>query len=168
MKKQDSVLRSKKNYYVDIAMFLPFLIMLFTGVIMLGYHAGKPYSEVTLNLDGNLWINIHIVSAVFSLVVLATHLSLHLGWFKKLFSGKLKNKYWVSNLVLVIIFSLVTMTSLVPLLILGESDTSIMMLGIHNKLGLLLIVSLVIHLLSYLKWFTNMTKKVFGKNPDNR
>jgi hypothetical protein len=162
MKKQDSVSKSRKNYYVDIAMFLPFVMMLITGVIMLGYHAGKQYSETTLGIDGNFWLKAHIVSAIISLVMLAIHLSLHISWFKKLFSGKQKNKYWVRNLILVIIFSLVTMTSLVPWLIMGESDASSLMLGLHNKLGLLLIVILGIHLLSYFKWFTGMTRKIFG------
>ena len=156
--------KSKRNYYVDIATLLPFLLLLFTGIIMLIYHTGKPYSETTLGLDGDSWLNIHIVFAVISLVMISIHLYLHLNWFKKLFTGQLKNKYWLRNLMLVVVFSLTFLTSLIPWLFLEESNTATMMLGIHNKLGLLLIVFFVIHLLGYFKWLINMTKKVMGRN----
>ena len=154
----------KANYYVDIATLLPFLLLLFTGIIMLNYHTGKPYLETTLGKDGDFWLNTHIVFAVISFIMITIHLSLHLKWFKKLFTGKLKNKYWIKNLILVIVFSLTFLTSSIPWLILDESNTSTMMLGIHNKLGLLTIIFFVIHLLSYFKWLVNMTKKAFSKN----
>lgn len=144
-------------------MLLPFLLLLFTGIIMLIYHTGKPYTETTLSYDGNFWLNTHIVIAVISFVLITIHLSLHLSWFKKLFSGKLKNKYWVRNLILVIVFSLTLLTSSIPWIILEESDTETLLLGVHNKLGLLLIIFFGIHLLSYFKWLVNMTKKAFNK-----
>lgn len=156
--------KSKRNYYVDIATLLPFLILLFTGIIMLMYHTGKPYSETTLGIDGDFWLDAHKVFAVISFVMITIHLSLHLNWFKKLFTGKLKNKYWTRNLIMVIVFSLTFLTSSIPWLILNESNTATLMLGIHNKLGLLLIIFFFIHLLSYFKWLVIMTEKPFDKN----
>lgn len=161
MKAQNNMSKSKTNYYIDIATLLPFLMLLFTGIIMLIYHTGKPYLETTLGKDGDFWLDTHIVFAVISFVMISIHLSLHLNWFKKLFTGKLKNKYWIKNLILVIVFSLTFLTSVIPWLIIDETNAATMMLGIHNKLGLLLIVFLVIHLFSYFKWLVNMTKKVF-------
>ncbi|NPD47682.1 MULTISPECIES: DUF4405 domain-containing protein [unclassified Lentimicrobium] len=164
MKTKNNSSKAKRNYYIDIAMLLPFLMLLFTGIIMLIYHTGKPYPETSLGLDGESWLKIHVVSAIISFVLVGIHLSLHLTWFKKLFSGQLKNKYWVRNLILVIVFLFTLLTSFIPLLFLGESDAAKMMLGIHNKLGLLLIVFFFIHLLSYFKWLVNMTKKAMIKN----
>jgi hypothetical protein len=164
MDAQNKLSKSKNNYYLDIAILLPFLLLLFTGIIMLMYHTGKPYLETTLGIDGDFWLNIHIFFAVISLVMISIHLYLHLNWFKKLFTGKLKNKYWVRNLILVVIFSLTFLTSFIPLLFLSKSNTATMMLGLHNKIGLVLIIFFVIHLLSYFKWLMNMTKKVFRKN----
>lgn len=164
MKTKNNNSTSKRNYNVDIAMLLPFLMLLFTGIIMLIYHTGKPYPETTLGLDGESWLKAHVVSAIISFVLVGIHLSLHLTWFKKLFSGQLKNKYWVRNLTLVILFLFALLTSFIPLLFFGESDEAKMMLGIHNKLGLLLIIFFVIHLLSYFKWLVSMTKKAFNKN----
>lgn len=156
--------KSKRNYYIDIVALLPFLLLLFTGVIMLIYHTGKPYCETTMGKDGYFWLDTHIVFAVISFIMIIIHLSLHLNWFKKLFTGKLKNKYWIKNLILVIVFSLTFLTSAIPWLFLDESNTATLMLGIHNKLGLLLTIFFVIHLLSYYKWLLNMTKNAFNKN----
>ena len=164
MQTQNNLSKSRRNYYVDIAMILPFLLLLSTGIIMLIYHTGKPYSETTLSIDGGSWLNIHIFFAVITVVIISIHLYLHLNWFKKLFTGKLKTKYWVRNLILVIIFSFTFLTSFIPLLFLSVSNTATMMLGIHNKLGLALIIFFVIHLLTYFKWLVNMTKKAFNKN----
>lgn len=163
MKTHKSISKSRRNYYVDMVVLLLFLILLSTGIIMLSYHAGKPYSEFILNKDGNFWLNTHIVNAMITFVMISIHLSLHLNWFKKLFSGKQKNKYWIRNLILIIIFLSTTLTSIFPWLVLGESNTASMLLGIHNKLGLLLIAFFVIHLLSYSRWLINMTKKVLKK-----
>ncbi len=155
--------KSRRNYYVDLAALLPFIMLLFTGIVLLMYHSGKPIGENTLGHDGSFWLNIHIVCAVISLVMIGVHLSLHLSWFKKLFTGQLKNKYKIRNLVLVVLFLLTTITAVVPMFISEESNAAAVMLGLHNKIGLLLIIFFVIHLLTYFRWLVGTTKKVFGK-----
>lgn len=162
MKVQNKISRSERNYYVDIATLLPFFLLVVTGIIMLVYHTGKPYSESILNKDGDFWLITHIIFAFITFAMITIHLSLHLNWFKKIFSGKRNTKYWISNLILVMLFLSTTLTSLFPLLILEESNATGLMLGLHNKIGLLLIVFLVIHLFSYFRWLINMTKKLFG------
>lgn len=164
MKAQNKQAMSKRNYYVDIAILFPFVFLLFTGIVMLRYHAGMPTSETLLGNDAHFWLNTHIFSAIASFVMIVVHLSLHLGWFKKVFSGSIKNKYWIRNLVLVILFLLTILTSAVPWLFLQESSFADALLGIHNKLGLLLIVFFAIHLLGYSRWLINMTKRVFVNN----
>ena len=163
MKTQNKLSKGKRNYYVDVAALLPVLMLLFTGIVMLMYHTGKPYSETTLSQDRDCWLNAHILFAVISMVMIGGHLSLHLSWFKKLISGRLKNKYWVRNLILVIVFLLATLTAVIPWLILEDSKSAEMMLGIHNKLGILLTLFFVVHLLGYSKWLVSMTKKVISE-----
>jgi len=160
MKSQNSISKSRRNYYVDIASLLPFLLLLITGIIMLQYHAGKPVLENTLGQNAEFWLPVHVILAIITVILISIHLFLHLSWFEKLFSGKLNNKFWIRNLTLVILFLLTTITSFVPLLILGESNATGLLLGLHNKIGLLLIVFFVIHLYSYFGWLVNMTKKV--------
>lgn len=161
MSNQNTISKSTRNYYVDIAMILPFIMLIATGIIMLIYHTGLPYKETTLGLNGYFWTDIHKVFAAISLILISIHLYLHIDWFKKLFTGKLKNKFKKRNLTLVIVFLLTAITSIIPWLILGDTEGAKLFLGIHNKLGLLLIVFFAIHLLGYFKWLTNMTKKVF-------
>lgn len=163
MKAENKLSKARRNYYLDIASLLPFLLLLFTGIIMLMYHTGKPYLETTLGRDREFWLNTHIVFGVISFVMTTIHVSLHVNWLKKLFTGKLKNKYWIRNLILLIVFSLTILTSAIPWLILDESNTASMLLGIHNKMGLLLIIFFVVHLLTYSKWLVNMTKNALKK-----
>ncbi|HKM45782.1 MAG TPA: hypothetical protein VJY12_10030 [Dysgonamonadaceae bacterium] len=163
MKTKSSLPKSRKNYYVDIAALVPFLMLLFTGIIMLMYHTGTSKLENILSRDGHFWLNTHIAFAIISSMIILVHLSLHLNWFRKLFSAK-RNKYWFRNLMLVILFFVTAFTSFIPLLILEESTASSMILGIHNKFGLLLIAFFIIHLLSYSKWLISTTQKVFIKN----
>jgi len=162
MNKQNNLSKSRRNYYVDIAIFLPFLLLLLSGIIMLGYHTGSPYSETIFNKDGYFWLNTHIILAIIASGTITIHLSFHVKWFKKLFSGQPKNKYWIRNLALFFLFSSTIITSVIPWLCLDESKTTSILLGVHNKIGLLLIVFFIIHLLSYFRWLTNMTKIVFG------
>lgn len=160
MNKKYKLSKTTKNYYIDITAFLPFLLLLITGIIMLVYHTGKPYSETILNLNRAIWLNIHISFAVISFVLITIHLSFHLNWFKKLFSGKRKNKHWIKNLTLLILFFLATITAVFPWLILDENETSNLLLGLHNKIGLLIIIFFIIHLFSYYKWLISMTRKL--------
>ena len=162
MEMQNKISKSRRNYYVDLVALIPFIILIITGLILLAYHAGKPYNELFLSNDGYFWLNTHIVFAVITFVMIGIHLSLHLNWFIKLVTTNLKNKYWFRNLMLVLVFLLTVLTSATPWLFLGESNASKLLLGIHNKLGLLLIAFFLIHLLSYYKWLLKMTKKIFG------
>lgn len=157
MKKIRKSSKVKRNYYVDIASLFPFIILLFSGIIMLSYHGGKPYSESVFALNGNSWLNIHIVSAIVSFITITIHLILHKEWFKKLFSKDKKNKYWIRNFLLFIVFLATVLTSIIPPFFIDNSELSTLILGLHNKFGLLLILFFIIHLLTYFKWIINMT-----------
>lgn len=161
MKGQNKFSKSEKNYYVDIVSLLLFLILLFSGIIMLGYHAGKSATQSTLNFSYDFWMQTHIIFAVISFVAICIHLSLHINWFKKLFSGKTNNKHWVSNLILIFLFLITTLTSILPWLNIVNSDYKSLLLGIHNKFGLLLLIFFVVHLFSYFNWLVNTTRKIF-------
>lgn len=163
MKKTNNQSKSTRNYYVDVIAFLPFLLLLITGIIMLGYHGGKPYDSETLGFDGNVWIFIHKTLTVIAFPIVMLHLILHFDWIKKLFTLKLKNKHRGTNVVLFLIFLICSLTALVSWLVLGDSETGNLLRGLHNKFGLLLIVFFVIHLISYTQWIVGMTKRILKK-----
>lgn len=152
--------KSKSKGYVDLATLVSFLMLVFTGLIMLAYHAGKAYPETTFGYDGLFWLSAHRVSAVFTIVATTFHLCLQGSWFRKLLSGKPKNKYWMKDLTLMILFFITTLTSVIPWLVLGASRASTALLGVHNKLGLLMIVFLVVHFHDKKTLFTARLAKI--------
>ncbi|WP_075602842.1 DUF4405 domain-containing protein [Saccharicrinis aurantiacus] len=164
MKEPNKLQKAKRNYYVDMASLLPFLLMIFTGIILLGYHAGKSTSQLTLSMSSNFWLNAHIVTSIITIGLVCVHLYQHISWFKKLFIKGGKSKKWIRNLILLILFIATTLTSLIPWLVMEDTSSSKLVLGLHNKFGLLLIIFFVIHVLSYSKWIVALTKNVFGKN----
>lgn len=164
MTTRKNISKSRINYYVDLLIIPPFLLLIITGLFMLAYHSGKPYPEAIIGKNGNFWLSVHQVLAFISFVMIAVHLYLHFSWIKKLFSGKLKNKYRIRNLALFILFFATTLTSVLPWLILGESDFATLLLGLHNKIGLLLIIFLIIHLYTYFGWLFRMTVSIVKCN----
>lgn len=163
MEQQLKSSKSIRNYYVDIISFLPFLFLLLTGIIMLAYHGGLPYDNETLGLDGNSWMFIHKTLTIIALPLVILHLALHFNWLKKLFTFKLKNKHRGINVTLFVLFVLCSITALLSWLIFNDSDLGQLLRGLHNKIGILLIVFFAIHLISYTGWILGMTKKLLNK-----
>lgn len=151
------------NYYVDIIAFLPFLLLLLTGIVMLAYHGGKPYDAKTIGVDGYTWIQIHRIFTIIATPLVIFHLIMHLDWLKKLFTFKLKNKRRGVNITLFIFFLLSALTSLFSWLIFGSSNIGNALRGVHNKFGILLIIFFIIHLIVYFKWIIKMTQRVLNK-----
>ena len=152
-----------RNYWVDMISFLPFLFLLTTGVIMLMYHTGKPYSVETIGLNGETWMIIHKTLTVIALPLIIVHLFFHIEWLKKLFRLTLKSKYKGINVTLFVLFVLCVLTSLLSWLVFNDSNIGKAMRGIHNKFGILLIVFFVIHISNYFKWIVNMTRRIMKK-----
>jgi len=152
--------KSEQNYYADLIAFVPFILLLFTGIVMLGYHVGKPYSNETLRLSGYTWILAHKILTVIALPLITVHLLLHLNWIKKIFSNRQKSRHRGKNVTLLILFLLTAGTSLLSWLVVNNSETALGLRGIHNKIGILLIIFFILHLISYFKWLLTMTKRV--------
>ncbi|WP_066631593.1 DUF4405 domain-containing protein [Labilibacter marinus] len=152
--------KAKRNYYVDVIAFIPFLLLLISGIVMLKYHAGAPYESTAMGLSGYVWTNVHKALTIIALPLVVLHLVLHANWLKKLFTFKLKNKNKGINISLFIFFVLCVVTSLLGWLVFPDSDIAGLLLGLHNKLGIVLVVLFVVHVLIYTKWLVKMTKKV--------
>ena len=98
--------RNKVNFWVDILMFIDFLIMAISGFILwFVYPAGKGSggkAGVRFLLDRFGWMEIHKLLAVIFLVLVVIHLLLHFNWikamFKKSFSRKTKVVENVENI----------------------------------------------------------------------
>ena len=152
--------KTSQRCVVNLFSFLPFLFLLITGMIMLMYHAGNPYSLKVLGLDGNDWLFLHKTFTIISLPLIVLHLYQHLDWLKKLFTLSLKNKHKRVNVTLFVVFILCALTSLLSWLIFNDSFIGKALKGMHNKFGMLLIILFVIHIAIYSKSLLKTTKKM--------
>ncbi|MGQ1908962.1 hypothetical protein ACT3CE_04175 [Marinifilum sp. RC60d5] len=154
---------NKTRFYIYAIALLPFIILLATGVILLKYHTGSPLDSTLMGFDAHFWFPFHKILAILSTPLLLLHLFVKTDWVKKLFTLKLKDKYKISNLLLFITFSLCMLTAFSAAFIFPDTDMAKILGGIHNKLGLLLLLIFVIHLWNYRKviinQFRNLEKK---------
>ena len=51
--------KSKIRFYIYIIAFLPFILLLFSGAIMLYYHTGAPKEALIIAQDGYFWLAFH-------------------------------------------------------------------------------------------------------------
>lgn len=158
--KIDTSSASGRNYVAVLLAFIPFVLLICTGVVMLVYHIGKQDTRVIAGLGKADWLMMHKITAIVAFPMVAWHLVLHYSWFVKLVTLKLKNKYKGANLTLFIVYVLSIATAVLSWLVFQDSKVGDGLRGIHSKLGFLLIVFLGFHLKNYLPWIVKMTKKI--------
>ncbi len=155
--------KAKTRYYIYAIALLPVLLLLGSGIVMLNYHTGAPVESAVLGFDGHAWILFHRVVAVSSSVLILLHLTIKTDWLKRLFTFNIKGKFKVSNILIFVFFMASLLTAFLSWLVFPESDVAGLLRGIHNKLGLILIVLFVLHFFNYIKVILSMTKMVLLK-----
>jgi Pyruvate/2-oxoacid:ferredoxin oxidoreductase delta subunit len=107
------------------------------------------------------WSMIHKISIVVFSVLIIYHIYVHWKWY----SGVIVKRLVGNNLQVItlsILFLLVAMTGLVPWFIdLFEKTNAfrLVFIELHDKLALILVVYLILHLAKRIKWFANTYKK---------
>jgi len=128
---------------------------------MLSYHAGTPYESKIFYLTGDNWLTIHKILSVISVFLITIHLILHWSWLENFFSSKHKNQYNKLNMALLALFFLTNLTSMLSWIVFQDTEMAKALRGVHNKLGLILIIFFVFHLKNYTNWLVSMTKMYF-------
>lgn len=142
---------SKIRFYIYGSALLPFFLLLVSGLILLKYHTGESLEETVMGQNGHFWYLIHKITSVVSLIFIILHLFVKTDWVKRFFSLKLKGAFKSANSILFVVFILCSSTGLLAWLVFQGTTTAKTLVGIHNKLGLLLISLFVIHLWNYRK-----------------
>ena len=154
-------------FSINIILFVCGIAIAFSGfTIMFQYHMGHSGDINTTDKFWGLnyfnWSGIHKFFAVVLSLLMSYHFLLHWKWFKTVLLKKLLAKNW-QVIVLSIIFSIAFLTGFIPwLLQLGDNidfDRRII-LEIHDKIGLILIVYLVLHVSKRFKWFISTYAKL--------
>lgn len=167
MIEKDKRSKADRNYIVDMLALLPTLLVIFSGIVLLKYHSGSADAEKALNFTGYFWRDAHAFIGLIMVGIIGLHLAQHLNWFKTLFIKSERRRRWKRNLTLVVLFTLTVVTGLVQWLFMGDSDSAKLMLGVHNKFGLLMIIFVIIHLITYTDWLVGMTKKALTSKRGN-
>jgi hypothetical protein len=173
------------GFIVNNLLLLSGIVTTISGlVIQVGFHMGSVHGSGTygaylhssgiqetrvIDPDGIVWgINytswslIHKVAIIVFLFLVIYHTAVHWKWYKNLFAKHLlrKNRQVI---VLSALFLLVALTGLIPWFIhLSGSDNGFRMvlIEIHDKVALLLIIYLFLHISHRIKWFSGTFKKI--------
>ncbi len=155
--------KASQNYFINLISFLPFLFLLVSGLIVLRYHSGTDYEQLSLGINGHLWLKVHRITALVVVPLIVVHLWMHKHWLKSLVTLKTKGKFGGTNMTLFFLFLFCLLTALLAWLVFEDTKLGEALREVHSKLGLLLIVFFVAHISNYYKWLLNMTRKKFGK-----
>lgn len=162
---RNRISKATRNYYLNIFTLLPFLLLVFSGLVVLRYHGGQPYEKDTIGLNGYTWLWVHRILGLVVIPLIMVHLWMHAHWVKKLFNFKQKKhgKNHDMNVALFVVFTLTAFTALISWFIFPGKSAADLLREVHNKLGLALIFFFVLHLANYFKWLLYMTRKLFNK-----
>lgn len=154
--------KSNIRFYIYVIAFLPMVLLMATGMIMLEYHTGTPVESLVLGLNGHDWLLFHKIVSVIGIMLIALHLAVKTDWLKRLFTFKMKAKFKITNILIFVFFLLSFITALLSWLVFPNTEIAELLKGIHNKLGIGLIVLFVIHMVNYFKLMKGMIKKLLS------
>jgi len=152
---------------INLGLLFSGLIMVFSGLlIQIKYHMGNQGGiDINKTVCGLIyieWTLIHkIIVIIFSCFIIY-HIILHWSWFKTVITKNLiaKNKLVIS---LSILFFLVALTGFLPWLITladGDGPLRKVFIEIHDKISLIFLVYLILHISSRSRWFITTIDKL--------
>jgi hypothetical protein len=173
------------SFVLNCFLILSALLTSISGLILqMGFHVGghhghgeNTHSQInnsqdrirTFDLENKVmglnhgeWSLFHKITIVIFTLLIIYHLYKHWNWYKGVISKKLlgKNK---QVMILSVLFLISALTGLIPWFMgFAESKNILRMvlIELHDKISLILIVFLILHLIKRAKWFTNTGKKL--------
>jgi len=171
------------NFIINNLLLVVGLAMMFSGLVLqIGFHMGEhqvdapivqPQSiqyeqlraiditKIVCGFNYPDWSAIHKVVIVLFSLLMIYHTYVHWKWYKGVITKHLVGRNR-QVFILSVLFLLVAVTGLIPWVIdlTGGSETLRMhFIEIHDKITLILIVFLILHIIKRLKWFSS----AFGK-----
>jgi ferredoxin len=177
------------DFIVNNLLMLSGMLMTVSGLILqLGFHIGNSegkhggriqthvdnYEQVrgvdalntVLGINYSNWSLLHkFAITVFSLLMMY-HVFIHWKWYKVVINNHLAGKN-IQVLLLSIFFVLVAVTGLVPWFIDlsgGNGMLRLIFIELHDKLALVLVIYLTLHIVKRYKWFISTYTKMKNRN----
>ena len=159
--------RTVFNLVVNLCLLSGGMVMVCSGLLIqiayhMGHHGTIDVNNNVLGINYSGWSYIHKLSVVFISVILTLHIIQHRKWYKNIIKKNLINKNR-QVIILSIVFTLVAITGYIPWFIKlaeGSEITRKTFIEIHDKLALILIVYLILHVFKRLKWYKFAFKKL--------
>ena len=178
--------RTFNNFIVNNFLLISGLAMMFSGLVLqIGFHMGGhqedtpfvqlqtiPYEQlraidvtkIICGFNYPDWSAIHKTVIVLFSLFMIYHTYVHWKWYKGVITKHLigKNRQVI---ILSALFLLVAITGFVPWLIDlsgGPGTLRMHFIEIHDKVTLILIVLLILHIIKRLKWYSFTFKKMVG------
>ena len=174
------------NFIINNLLLVTGLAMMFSGLVMqIGFHMGGhqmdapgfqtqtiPYEQlraiditkIVCGFNYSDWSTIHKVVIVLFSLLMIYHTYVHWKWYKGVITKHLIGKNRQVTF-LSVLFLLVAVTGLVPWFIDlsgGPGTLRMLFIEIHDKITLILIVFLILHIIKRLKWFGSTFEKMSG------
>lgn len=158
-------------FIVNIGLLIFGIASAFSGMlIQVKYHMGN-HGNITIDdfmfrINYHGWTIIHKVLIVVLSLLMIYHIWQHWKWYKVVFTKRLfaKNQ---QVLIFSILFVVVAITGLTPWfidLLKGDEILRKTFIEIHDKLTIIWIIYLILHILKRLKWFFTTFEKIQKKH----
>jgi|WetSurMetagenome_2_1015567.scaffolds.fasta_scaffold865284_1 hypothetical protein len=148
------------SFLINLGLLISAPVMAFSGLLIqvsyhMGNHGGTDTNYLVMGINYSGWSDIHKISIILISIFMVFHIIRHWKWYTSIIMKNriAKNKQVIT---LSIIFIFVAVTGYIPWLIRlagGEDTTRKLFIEIHDKLALLFVVFLILHIFKKLKWF---------------
>lgn len=156
--------RGVLNLWVNIGLLISSLVVVFSGLlIQIYYHIGdQDFTSVIFGFKHFGWLQVHKVSSSLFAVFMLHHIITLQKWYKVVINKKLYSKHR-QVITFSVISLLVTLTGFIPWFIdilSDEHKLSFILIEIHDKIGLVFVFYVLLHILNRLNWFIASCNKI--------
>lgn len=159
------------RFIVNLGLFIFGIASAFSGMlIQVMYHMGN-HSNIAINdfvfgVNYYGWSVMHKISIVVLSLLMIYHIYQHWKWYKAVITKRLfaKNQ---QVLIFSLLFVLVAITGLTPWfidLLKGNEIRQKAFIEIHDKIAIILLIYLVLHIIKRLKWYFTTFEKIKNKH----
>jgi hypothetical protein len=163
--------KANLNLITDVIIFFPMFLLALSGLVIqavfhMGHHGITFSDTMVLGFTRSELNDIHKILSIVTTVAVFIHLYFHRQWVKrKLLGNIIKKNAHRNTRILFVTFSITLITGFLAWLLNGiDAELSIAFREIHDKIGIILTIIFIIHLVKHFRWL----KKSFLKNVYNR
>jgi hypothetical protein len=159
--------RQKLSLIVNLGLLCFALVMAFSGLLIqiayhMGHHGNISINNNVLALGYYNWSVVHKLSAVIVILLMIIHMALHWKVQIAVFRRKPSAKS-IQLTILSVVFVLVAITGFLPWFIHLAKGVEVLrktFIEVHDKLAIVLVIYLILHVIKRRRWYLSIFKKL--------